>query len=135
MPERWCADLNACSNTGRCNALLASLAAAGPAAGAPAPAPAAPVYVPPVDKTPPKLKLLGGGTAAITPSGAAIMMDNVTWNAAWADPGATAMDAVDGNVTSRIQSLGVGECINVGTGAAGLMTVCRTQIAESEGSV
>ena len=68
----------------------------------------APAYVPPVDKTPPKLRLLGSGSAAITPTGAAIMIDTVVWNADWRDPGATATDTVDGDVTSRVQSLGVG---------------------------
>jgi hypothetical protein len=69
---------------------------------------AAAAYVPPVDRTPPKLRLLGDGTAALTQSGAALMIDNVTWNSVWADPGATAVDAVDGNITARIQRLGVG---------------------------
>lgn len=115
--ERWCHDLNVCSNKGRCNALLASLGAVSAGSGTASSsasrgsaAPAAPVaFVPVVDKVPPRLRLLGGGVAAVTPTGAAIMMDNVTWNADWRDPGATAADAVDGDVTDRIQSLGVGE--------------------------
>jgi hypothetical protein len=114
-PERWCPELSQCSVRGLCNALLASLessaikSAAITSAGGAAEA-AASFYVPPLDKTPPKLRLLGNGTAALTPSGAALMLDNVTWNAEWVDPGATAMDAIDGDVTGRIQRLGVGEC-------------------------
>jgi hypothetical protein len=37
-----------------------------------------------------------------------LMMDNITWNAAWSDPGATATDDVDGNLTTSIQTFGVG---------------------------
>jgi zinc transporter 1/2/3 len=66
------------------------------------------VYVPPVDKTPPKLTLLGSGRAAVTSTGAAIMMDNVTWKAVWSDPGAAAFDAVDGDLSGAIQSFGAG---------------------------
>jgi len=36
------------------------------------------------------------------------MMDNVTWKSSWTDPGATAIDAVDGNVSASIQSFGAG---------------------------
>ena len=132
-PERWCADLAKCSVRGQCSALLASIAAAAvqpvgagdaaaagggggsatasasAAASAAAAAAAAAAYVPPVDRTPPKLKLLGAGVAAVTPAGAALMVDDVTWNAEWRDPGATAHDAVDGDVSARIQRLGVGE--------------------------
>eukprot|EP00878_Enallax_costatus_P029067 GHUV01031454.1.p1 GENE.GHUV01031454.1~~GHUV01031454.1.p1 ORF type:complete len:208 (-),score=19.07 GHUV01031454.1:247-870(-) len=36
------------------------------------------------------------------------MMDNVTWKSTWADPGASAFDAVDGNLTANIQSYGAG---------------------------
>lgn len=77
-------------------------------ASAPAPAAAAAAYVPPVDKTPPKLTLLGSGRAAVTATGAAIMMDNVTWKAAWADAGASAFDAIDGDLSGAIQSFGAG---------------------------
>lgn len=41
-------------------------------------------------------------------AGAAIMMDNATWKSTWEDPGASAFDAVDGNLTSRVQSFGAG---------------------------
>lgn len=105
----------------QCSALLVSLATistkatasssttATSGSAATAAAAVAAAYVPPADKTPPKLRLLGSGVAAITPAGAAIMMDNVTWNSKWADPGAAAVDAVDGDITNRIQRLGVGE--------------------------
>jgi hypothetical protein len=112
-PERWCPDISQCSVRGLCSALLARLeiaaAAKSPGAAA-AEASKAAAFVPPVDKAPPKLRLLGNGTAALTPAGATLMMDNVTWNADWADPGATAVDAIDGDVSGRIQRLGVGEC-------------------------
>jgi hypothetical protein len=65
-------------------------------------------YMPPVDKTPPQLKLLGNGTAAVTPTGAIIVMESVAWRSNWEDAGATAVDAVDGNLTSRVQSFGAG---------------------------
>lgn len=65
-------------------------------------------FVPPPDKTPPRLKLLGTGTPAITASGAIIMLENATWGTRWTDPGATAHDAVDGNLTDAIQSFGAG---------------------------
>jgi hypothetical protein len=66
-------------------------------------------YMPPVDKTPPQLKLLGSGTAAVTPSGAIILMEDVAWRSSWEDAGAAAIDAVDGNLTSRVQAFGAGE--------------------------
>jgi hypothetical protein len=66
--------------------------------------------MPPVDKTPPQLKLLGGGTAAVTPSGAIILMEDVAWRSSWVDAGAAALDAVDGNLTSRVQAFGAGGC-------------------------
>lgn len=37
------------------------------------------------------------------------MMDNVLWNTDWQDPGATAVDAVDGDLSASIQSFGAGE--------------------------
>jgi hypothetical protein len=66
-------------------------------------------YVPPADKTPPRIKLLGSGTAAVTTSGAIIMVEEVPWRREWVDAGATAIDAVDGNLTSMVQSFGAGE--------------------------
>jgi hypothetical protein len=100
-PERWCADLQKCSVKGLCVAALAALSSSTTTAAVKA-------YVPPVDKSPPKLRLLGTGTAAITPTGAAIMMDNVTWNSVWKDPGATAVDEVDGDLTGDISTFGAG---------------------------
>lgn len=41
-------------------------------------------------------------------AGAAIMMDDVVWMSTWQDPGASAMDAVDGNLSAAIQSFGAG---------------------------
>jgi hypothetical protein len=65
-------------------------------------------YSPPVDITPPQLKLMGTGTAALTPSGAIMLMEDVAWRSSWVDAGATAIDAVDGNLTSRVQAFGAG---------------------------
>ena len=65
-PERWCEKegLAACSMKGLCSQGLAALGStSGQAAAA--------KYVPPVDKTPPKLRLLGSGMAAITATGRA----------------------------------------------------------------
>jgi hypothetical protein len=36
-------------------------------------------------------------------------MDTVAWRSEWVDAGATAVDAVDGNLTSMVQSFGAGE--------------------------
>ncbi|WIA22837.1 hypothetical protein OEZ85_001227 [Tetradesmus obliquus] len=102
-PERWCADLSSCSFKGVCSKALA--AAMG---GAASPAASAARYVPPADKTPPQLKLLGNGTAAVTPAGAIILMESVAWRSSWEDAGAAATDAMDGNVTSRVQAFGAG---------------------------
>lgn len=55
------------------------------------------------------------------------MVDTITWNAIWQDPGATAIDAVDGNVTSRVQSLGVGErARSLGLGVGDLLMACSS---------
>jgi hypothetical protein len=54
------------------------------------------------------MKLLGSGTAAITPSGATMLMEDVAWRSSWVDAGATAADAVDCNLTSRVQAFGAG---------------------------
>jgi len=109
-PERWCeveAGLTQCSSMGLCSKALSGLGAASSSTSSKAAAAAA-VYVPPVDRTPPRLRLLGSGTAAMTAAGAMLMIDNITWNAAWSDPGATATDDVDGNLTTSIQTFGVG---------------------------
>lgn len=37
-----------------------------------------------------------------------MLMVNVTWKSVWQDPGATAVDAVDGDLTGSIQSFGAG---------------------------
>lgn len=37
------------------------------------------------------------------------MMDKLTWNSEWQDPGATAVDAVDGDLSATIQSFGAGK--------------------------
>jgi hypothetical protein len=109
-PERWCPDLSACSVQGLC---MRALTGGGPgsssaASGAAAAPPLPPVFVAPVDKAPPKLVLLGNGSAAVTATGAAVLMVNVTWKSAWTDPGATATDAVDGDLSDSIQSFGAG---------------------------
>ncbi len=106
-PERWCPTLQSCSINGICNKLLAALNTRTTSTAASTPATKA--YISPVDTSPPKLTLLGSGKGAITSTGAVIMLDNVTWNAEWADPGATALDAVDGNLTRLVQSFGAGE--------------------------
>ncbi|WIA43294.1 hypothetical protein OEZ86_009795 [Tetradesmus obliquus] len=76
--------------------------------GAASPAASAARYVPPADKTPPQLKLLGNGTAAVTPAGAIMLMESVAWRSSWEDAGAAATDAVDGNLTSKVQAFGAG---------------------------
>jgi hypothetical protein len=74
-PERWCADLSVCSLKGLCSAALAKLASsdagsigsAGSASRATMPSVAA--FVPPVDRTAPRLRMLGNGVAGITATG------------------------------------------------------------------
>lgn len=110
--ERWCPELSACSVQGLCLRPLAgtgTTTAAGTSAASPT-ATSTPVrtYVPPPDKTPPKLVMLGSGRPALTATGAAVLMVDVTWKSVWQDPGATAVDAVDGDLSSSIQSFGAG---------------------------
>jgi hypothetical protein len=103
-PERWCADLSSCSYKGVCSKALAAAMGSSTSTSS-----TAARYVPPVDKTPPQLKLLGTGTAAVTASGAIMLMEDVPWRSSWEDAGATAIDAVDGNLTSRVQAFGAGK--------------------------
>lgn len=107
MPERWCPELLACSVQGLCLKGLSSTSCTAGTASTTATTPVR-AFVPPADTTPPKLVLLGSGRAALTATGAVVLMVNVTWNAAWQDPGATAVDAIDGDLTSSIQSFGAG---------------------------
>eukprot|EP00775_Hariotina_reticulata_P011535 gene11535-11678_t len=99
-PERWCWDVSACSVMRVCLRPVGTWSPGNQSVTA--------VYVPPVDKTAPKLMLLGTGLAAMTSTGAVVMMDNVTWKSSWTDHGAMAVDAVDGDLTASIQSYGAG---------------------------
>ncbi|KAK3245489.1 hypothetical protein CYMTET_44943 [Cymbomonas tetramitiformis] len=68
------------------------------------------VYTPPVDTDPPVLTLLGDGQRAVTKeSGVAVMIHTLTEGSAWADPGVTVSDNVDGDTTAeaRVMSFGV----------------------------
>jgi hypothetical protein len=102
-PERWCPDITACSVQGLC---LRGLPGSSSISTSGSTSPAAAAFVAPIDKTPPKLVLLGSGSAAVTATGAVVLRVNVTWKAAWRDPGARAVDAVDGDLTASIQSFG-----------------------------
>jgi len=111
--ERWCENIKACSVQGVCSAVLTQLSTIGsttsastPSAGRPA-AKAAPTMV---DISPPSITILGNGTSAVTATGAVLMLDRATWNTKWRDPGVTAHDDVDGDVTARISSFGAGGC-------------------------
>eukprot|EP00879_Flechtneria_rotunda_P033240 GHRR01036794.1.p1 GENE.GHRR01036794.1~~GHRR01036794.1.p1 ORF type:complete len:1082 (+),score=385.26 GHRR01036794.1:389-3247(+) len=103
-PEKWCPNVDACSTQGLCLRSIAAGTTNKPATSTSA----ASAYVPATDKTPPLLTLLGKGTAAVTATGAALMLDSVVWNSRWTDPGATAFDMVDGDLSASIQSYGVG---------------------------
>ncbi|EFJ49748.1 hypothetical protein VOLCADRAFT_89514 [Volvox carteri f. nagariensis] len=63
-----------------------------------------PVYI--KDTLPPVITLLGSGKLALTPSGAAVMIDSVLVGSEWTDPGATVWDAVDGDLTAMLQTFG-----------------------------
>lgn len=68
--ERWCPSLSACSVQGLCLATMRAATAAPSILKA-----AAAVFVPTVDKTPPQLKLLGTGRAAITATGEYVQVE------------------------------------------------------------
>jgi zinc transporter 1/2/3 len=90
-PERWCEreGLTACSMKGLCSRGLAALGSTGGQAAASIVA--AMKYVPPVDRTPPKLRLLGSGVAAITATGkqnATLDREGQQQMATWAVAGA-----------------------------------------------
>ncbi|GLI62029.1 hypothetical protein VaNZ11_004606, partial [Volvox africanus] len=80
---------------------LGSAAAAAAAAAASA---KQPIYV--KDTLPPVISLLGPGQLALTPRGVAVMIDNVEVGSVWTDPGATAWDANDGDLTAMLQRFG-----------------------------
>ncbi|GIM03190.1 hypothetical protein Vretimale_7995 [Volvox reticuliferus] len=63
-----------------------------------------PIYV--KDTIPPVITLLGSGQLALTPKGVAVMIDDVEVGSVWTDPGATAWDAVDGDLTAMLQRFG-----------------------------
>lgn len=118
-PEKWCPDLLACSVQGLClkgftatgssssSTTSTSTATSSSVASTTAATPVR-TFVPPADTAPPKLVLQGTGRAAVTATGSAVLMANVTWKSVWSDPGATAVDAVDGDLTASIQSFGAG---------------------------
>ncbi|KAK3260700.1 hypothetical protein CYMTET_30357, partial [Cymbomonas tetramitiformis] len=65
-------------------------------------------YEPTVDVTPPVLALLGDGQMAVTDSGIVLMIHTVNKGSEWVDPGVTATDDMDGDLTAGVQSFGVG---------------------------
>ncbi|KAG2436559.1 hypothetical protein HYH02_011496 [Chlamydomonas schloesseri] len=58
------------------------------------------------DTLPPTISLLGSGVPALTADGSAVMVDTVEVGSAWADPGAVARDARDGDLTALLQTYG-----------------------------
>ena len=60
------------------------------------------------DTLPPVISLLGSGMPALTADGSAVMVDTVEVGTAWADPGAVARDATDGDLTALLQTYGAG---------------------------
>ena len=77
QPERWCAELSVCSVRGLCSSALAKLVDSGTSSsssstvssGSSSSKVAQAPYVPPVDRTAPRLKMLGSGMAGITATG------------------------------------------------------------------
>ncbi|KAK3281361.1 hypothetical protein CYMTET_10848 [Cymbomonas tetramitiformis] len=65
-------------------------------------------FVPVADVTPPVLTLLGDGTLAQTSGGAWLMIHYVEIHGTFNDPGVEAVDDIDGNITARVSSYGVG---------------------------
>ncbi|KXZ41637.1 hypothetical protein GPECTOR_350g101 [Gonium pectorale] len=63
-----------------------------------------PTYV--RDTLPPVISMLGNGAPAVSSTGQAVMLDTVIVGSNWTDPGATATDATDGNLTSLLQAYG-----------------------------
>ena len=62
-----------------------------------------------VDTTPPRITVLGKGSAGVSPQGEPLMIDSVMFASDWSDPGATASDVnelgVTVSVASRVQVL------------------------------
>ncbi|KAK3258920.1 hypothetical protein CYMTET_32060 [Cymbomonas tetramitiformis] len=67
-------------------------------------------YIPPEDTTPPVMSFLGDGQLGITTSGTPLMIHVLVLGQeeAWLDPGVTAQDAVEGNLTALVGAFGAG---------------------------
>lgn len=63
-------------------------------------------YKPEMDSTPPLIELLGDGELGITASNAIVMIHTVEQFEVFVDPGVSASDAVDGNITAQVSRYG-----------------------------
>jgi hypothetical protein len=100
-PELTCATTRACSVLGSCSPqLLAALASLSQP-----PAQLASQAVTP-DSVAPVITLLGAGSQFVTPEGATVLLQTVVVGAVFKDPGAAAVDAVEGDISSRVVATG-----------------------------
>jgi hypothetical protein len=106
LPDFWCPSISTCSVAKIC--LSTSTSTAGSQTPQAAALAVSSVFIPVVDSTPPSLTLNGNGVRAITSKGVVVMIDDVGWGSPWIDPGATALDAVDGNLTGVVSAFGAG---------------------------
>ncbi|KAK3262154.1 hypothetical protein CYMTET_28973 [Cymbomonas tetramitiformis] len=63
-------------------------------------------FTPEADDESPVLRLRGEGTLAVTEAGILTMEDMLLVGEAWTDPGAAALDAVDGDLTDKVLGFG-----------------------------
>eukprot|EP00854_Cymbomonas_tetramitiformis_P029691 gene29691-biopygen30913 len=63
-------------------------------------------YKPEMDSTPPLIELLGDGELGITASNVVVMIHTVEQYEIFVDPGVSASDAVDGNITAQVSRYG-----------------------------
>jgi hypothetical protein len=57
-------------------------------------------------RPPPVITLLGAGSQFVTPEGANVLLQTVIVGAVFKDPGAAAVDAVEGDISSRVVATG-----------------------------
>jgi hypothetical protein len=104
LPELTCAATRACSVLGSCNPqMLSALSPFAQPAAQPASTSAVPATL---DAVPPVITLLGAGSQFVTPEGATVLLQTVIVGAVFKDPGAAAVDAVEGDVSSRVVATG-----------------------------
>jgi hypothetical protein len=102
-PELTCAVTRACSVLGSCNPQM--LSALSPLSQPAAQLTTTASSVTP-DAVPPVITLLGAGSQFVTPEGATVLLQTVIVGSVFQDPGASAVDAVEGDISSRVAVTG-----------------------------